>query len=144
MRKFIVLTGVIVLSVAAYLLAKSMGPASEPSSEISNQSGAIAKVQVPETLSSDALIGKTAYQAKCADCHGDNAVGRDGKAPPLVHKIYEPSHHGDEAFQRAAAIGVRGHHWPFGDMPPIEGLTRADVVMIVAYIRELQRFNGIY
>ena len=57
--------------------------------------------------------------------------------------IYEPSHHGDEAFQRAAAVGVRGHHWPFGDMPPVEGVTRGDVTMIIAYIRELQRANGI-
>ena len=29
-------------------------------------------------------------------------------------------------------------------MPPVEGLTRADVTMIVAYIRELQQENGIY
>ncbi|MFT6451992.1 MAG: hypothetical protein ACJA06_001479 [Halocynthiibacter sp.] len=61
----------------------------------------------------------------------------------MVHKIYEPNHHGDEAFQRAAAAGVRSHHWGFGNMPPVEGLTRGDVTMIVAYIRELQRSNGI-
>ena len=72
-----------------------------------------------------------------------NAVGQDGVAPPLVHKIYEPSHHGDESFQRAAAVGVRAHHWSFGDMPAVEGITRGDVTMIVAYIRELQRANGI-
>jgi len=40
-------------------------------------------------------------------------------------------------------MGVRGHHWPFGDMPPVEGVTRGDVTMIIAYIRELQRANGI-
>jgi len=80
---------------------------------------------------------------KCAACHGANAAGQDGVAPPLVHVIYEPSHHGDEAFQRAAELGVRGHHWPFGNMPPVEGVTRADVTMITAYIRELQRANGI-
>ncbi len=64
-------------------------------------------------------------------------------APPLVHKIYEPSHHGDEAFQRAVADGVNGHHWPFDDMPPVKGLTRGDVAMVVIYIRDLQRANGI-
>ena len=64
-------------------------------------------------------------------------------APPLVHKIYEPSHHGDEAFYRAVSNGVRSHHWDFGNMPPIEGLTRADVGTIVAYVRALQSENGI-
>jgi len=40
-------------------------------------------------------------------------------------------------------LGVRAHHWSFGNMPAVEGLTRADVKMIIAYIRELQRANGI-
>ncbi|MBV1864502.1 MAG: cytochrome c, partial [Rhodobacteraceae bacterium] len=74
---------------------------------------------------------------------GDNAGGRDGLAPPLVHKIYEPSHHGDMSFLLAAQNGVRAHHWPFGNMPPVAGVTRGDVVGIVSYIRELQRENGI-
>ena len=63
--------------------------------------------------------------------------------PLLVHKIYEPSHHGDEAFQRAVALGVQAHHWPFGNMAAIEGLTRADVATIISYIRALQVENGI-
>ena len=87
--------------------------------------------------------GKVAFDVKCAACHGANATGLEGLAPPLVHKIYEPSHHGDEAFQRAVQYGVQAHHWRFGDMPPVAGLTRADVQGIVAYVRELQRENGI-
>ena len=71
------------------------------------------------------------------------ATGTEEIAPPLFHKIYEPSHHADESFQRAVSLGVRAHHWPFGNMPAIEGLTRGDVTMIIAYIRELQRANGI-
>lgn len=47
------------------------------------------------------------------------------------------------AFQMAVAQGVRAHHWPFGDMPPQAGLTREDVGNIVAYVRALQRANGI-
>ncbi len=84
------------------------------------------------------------FETKCAACHGVNAVGQNGVAPPLIHKIYEPSHHGDESFQRAVAQGVRGHHWSFGDMPPVDGLTRADVAMIVAYICTVQVANGIH
>ena len=117
-------------------------------SDNSSQSGngattALVDIVVADTLSPNAQIGKTAFESKCAGCHGVNAVGQDGVAPPLVHVIYEPSHHGDESFQRAIAVGVRGHHWPFGDMPPVEGLTRGDAAMIISYVRELQRFNGI-
>ena len=101
------------------------------------------EIILPGSFSSNAQIGKSAYATKCASCHGENAVGQEGVAPPLVHKIYEPSHHGDESFQRAVALGVRAHHWSFGDMPPVEGLARAEVAMIVAYVRELQAANGI-
>ena len=81
------------------------------------------QVVVPETFSDNARIGQVAFEAKCAVCHGANAAGQDGVAPPLVHKIYEPSHHGDAAFLLAAKNGVRAHHWRFGNMPPVEGVT---------------------
>lgn len=100
-------------------------------------------VLLPVTLSQNAQIGKLAFEAKCASCHGANAAGQDGVAPPLVHIIYEPNHHGDESIQRAVAMGVQAHHWSFGGMPAVEGLTRGDVKMIIKYIRELQRENGI-
>lgn len=103
----------------------------------------IVDVEVPDKLGTEATVGRTIYDAKCARCHGQNGAGQDKVAPPLIHRIYEPSHHGDEAFQMAAKAGVRAHHWPFGNMPPVEGLTRGDVAMIVAYIREVQRANGI-
>lgn len=105
--------------------------------------GAIVEVTVPDTLSDDAMIGMRAFEANCAACHGSNAVGTKGKAPPLVHKIYEPNHHSDMAFLMAVQNGVRAHHWPFGNMPPIEGLTKGDVRYIAQYVRELQRANGI-
>ena len=94
-------------------------------------------------LTGNEPLGETAFNAKCAACHGENASGRNGMGPPLVHKIYEPGHHGDQSFLMAAQNGVRAHHWPFGDMPPVEGLTVSDVSNIVAYIRALQRANGI-
>ncbi|SIO30811.1 c-type cytochrome [Vannielia litorea] len=104
---------------------------------------AIVEVAVPAELSPKAAQGKRAFDATCAACHGENASGKMGSGPPLVHKIYEPSHHGDMAFVIAVQQGVRAHHWPFGDMPMQQGLTRADVLSIVAYVRELQRANGI-
>lgn len=105
--------------------------------------GALAPLKVPDSFTDQEQLGKRAYDAVCAACHGANGQGQDGVAPPLVHVIYEPSHHGDRAFLLAAQNGVRGHHWPFGNMPPVEGITQADVMDIVAYIRRLQRENGI-
>jgi mono/diheme cytochrome c family protein len=86
--------------------------------------------------------GEAKFNANCAGCHGQQATGT-AQGPPLVHKIYEPNHHGDFAFQRAAANGVRAHHWQFGDMPKIEGVTPADVEQIIQYVRWLQRQAGI-
>lgn len=103
----------------------------------------IALVRLPSEMSSLAQVGKLAFDAKCSDCHGTNAAGMEGFAPPLVHKIYEPSHHGDMSFQLAVQNGVRAHHWKYGNMPPVEGLTKGDVRGIIAYVRELQRENGI-
>lgn len=107
------------------------------------QGAPIVEVRVPAQLSPDATIGKRAFEAKCAECHGANAAGQNGVAPPLIHRTYEPSHHSDEAFQMAVRTGVRAHHWPFGNMPPVEDLTRADVQYIARYVRAVQRENGI-
>jgi mono/diheme cytochrome c family protein len=102
----------------------------------------LAIVQVPE-LSTAEQAGEIAFNENCASCHGTNAAGQEGVAPPFVHRIYEPNHHGDQSFFLAAQNGVRAHHWPFGDMPPVEGVNRDDVASIVTYVRALQRANGI-
>ncbi|MGB3277648.1 MAG: cytochrome c, partial [Pseudorhodobacter sp.] len=99
--------------------------------------GAMVAVIVPDAFSDQQKLGARAYDVACAACHGANGQGQDGVAPPLVHKIYEPSHHGDMAFLLAAQNGVRAHHWKFGNMPAVEGLTEADVLNIVAYMRAL-------
>jgi mono/diheme cytochrome c family protein len=91
----------------------------------------------------DPKAGETKFNANCAGCHGERGTGTK-QGPPLVHKIYEPNHHGDAAFQRAAAQGVRAHHWNFGDMPKITSVTPADVDDIVKYIRTLQHQAGIF
>lgn len=100
-------------------------------------------VQLPAELSTNAQIGEAGFDDKCASCHGENAAGQQGVAPPLVHKVYEPSHHGDVAFHLAARNGVRAHHWTFGNMPPVEGISDAEIAYITLYVRELQRENGI-
>ena len=86
--------------------------------------------------------GEAKFNAHCAACHGSQAAGTQ-QGPPLVHKIYEPNHHGDAAFLRAAEFGVRAHHWEFGNMPKIEAVSSADVEQITRYVRWLQRQAGI-
>jgi mono/diheme cytochrome c family protein len=142
MKLTIAIAAVLVAGGVSYAMWPSIEINSETQSDESIAAGAFLDVFEPE-LSQNAQIGKLGFEAKCAACHGVNAAGQAGIAPPLVHIIYEPNHHGDDSFQRAAAMGVRGHHWPFGDMPPVEGVTTGDVTMIIAYIRELQRANGI-
>jgi mono/diheme cytochrome c family protein len=105
--------------------------------------GAGAAVIEPATLSPLASAGKVLFEANCASCHGLQAKGTD-HGPPFVNDIYNPGHHPDEAFIFAARNGVRAHHWGFGDMPPIRGVTDADVSAIVRYVRELQEANGIH
>ena len=99
-------------------------------------------VLIPEAYSAREKQGQQLFEEKCAACHGLNASGTDN-GPPLVHIIYEPGHHGDESFILAAERGVRQHHWRFGNMPRQENVSRAQIAVIVSYVRALQRANGI-
>ncbi|MHA7774568.1 c-type cytochrome [Roseibium sp. M-1] len=140
MRKvFLTVSAILSLAVLAVLL---WGLISEKKDEKASAGAALVAVTVPQ-LSGDAQAGAALFAENCAACHGDNAAGREGSGPPLVHKIYEPNHHADGAFFMAAARGVRAHHWSFGDMPPVETVGETDVTKIVAYVRALQRANGI-
>jgi mono/diheme cytochrome c family protein len=99
-------------------------------------------IQIPP-LSAKEQQGAVLYAQNCASCHGENGAGRNGVGPPLVHIIYEPSHHPDGAFYAAVQLGVRAHHWGFGDMPRQSHVTEPEITQIIAYIRALQRANGI-
>lgn len=86
--------------------------------------------------------GRELFAANCAACHGADATGTPS-GPPLVHEVYEPSHHGDASFLRAVQEGVQPHHWEFGPMPAVPGLDTDDVADIIAHVRGLQREAGI-
>lgn len=114
----------------------------QPSDQQITSGAPLAEVIVPE-LTGIASEGEIVFNDNCAACHGKNAAGQDGVAPPLVHIIYEPNHHGDMSFVLAAKQGVRQHHWPFGNMPPVENVTDDEITKVIAYVRTLQRANGI-
>lgn len=86
--------------------------------------------------------GAALFADNCSSCHGEMADGTN-MGPPLVHRLYEPGHHPDISFQSAVKNGVISHHWDFGDMPPVAGLSAAEVTEIIAYVRDLQRAGGI-
>lgn len=141
MTKFLY-AGAAIVSVAAGLYFYQS--ANKPDTVETSSGAPLVSITLPASFSSQAKLGEQAFNAVCAACHGENAVGKEGFGPPLVHKIYEPSHHGDASFHLAVERGVRAHHWSYGNMPAQEGLTRGDVIGIVAYVRELQRANGIH
>ncbi len=100
-------------------------------------------VLAPAELSPTAQAGKIAFDANCAQCHGMNAAGTD-HGPPFIHIVYNPGHHPDKLFFLAAKIGVRHHHWNFGDMPPQPQVSERQLGEIVAYVRAIQEANGIF
>jgi mono/diheme cytochrome c family protein len=98
--------------------------------------------QPSQGLMPNPALGKRIYEKHCASCHGQDLNGSD-KGPPFLHPVYVPSHHGDTSFQAAVRHGSRAHHWKFGDMPPVKGLSADDVAHITAYVRQQQRRVGI-
>ena len=91
----------------------------------------------------DRQQGQRLYRRACQSCHGLDASGSK-QGPPLVHKVYEPGHHADLSFYMAVSKGTRAHHWTFGDMPPIPGISPDEVGHIITYVRDLQRRAGIF
>lgn len=134
MRIIAAATGAALLSLVAYLV---FWPASTP------EPAPMVAVTVPE-LDAEVQAGAQIFDTHCAICHGVNGEGRDGIGPPLVHIIYETSHHADGAFYAAVQLGVRQHHWSFGDMPRQPQVSEPEITQIIAYIRALQRANGIF
>ena len=141
-RKCLLIGACAVAVIAAYSILRPESVDGDTAKAHPLEGNAMVAIQIP-SIEGNAVIGPRIFENACVECHGANAVGNEGAGPPLIHVIYEPSHHADEAFQRAVANGVRSHHWQFGDMQPVAGLTRGDVAMVIAYIREIQRTNGI-
>lgn len=85
--------------------------------------------------------GAEVYAVSCASCHGADLRGTD-KGPSHLSIVYEPNHHTDDSFRSAIANGAPQHHWNFGDMEPVEGLSDDDVEAVIAYVRAEQERQG--
>ena len=113
-------------------------PTAAPTAAGATAGSAVAVAPVPP----EHTDGEAQFNQLCSDCHGQGAMGTD-KGPPLVHRLYVPSHHGNAAFVNAIMNGVQAHHWQFGDMPPVAGVSGEQVRAITLYVRWIQEQNGI-
>ncbi|CAC9585490.1 hypothetical protein BHECKSOX_2191 [Bathymodiolus heckerae thiotrophic gill symbiont] len=86
--------------------------------------------------------GEAVYQSNCVGCHGGSLLGTE-KGPSLLEDVYKSSHHADLSFYYAINDGVRQHHWQFGDMPAIKGLSPEGISDITAYVRHKQKIAKI-
>ena len=96
-------------------------------------------IEIPFSLAK----GQMLYEKNCSTCHGQQLNGTN-QGPPLIHPFYRPSHHGDKSFYRAALQGTKQHHWNFGDMPPVEGMTSKKMDSLVPYVRFYQQKKKLY
>lgn len=85
--------------------------------------------------------GAEVYAQSCASCHGADLRGSD-KGPSHLSVVYEPSHHTDDAFRSAIANGAPEHHWTFGAMDAVEGLSASEVEAVIAFVRAEQERLG--
>lgn len=137
---------IVVAGAGAFLLTGEPGEApvtDQPAAVDEARDVPAVAVVMPAELSPAAEAGQVAFANNCAVCHGENGGGTD-QGPPLIHVIYEPSHHADIAFVLAAGNGTRAHHWRFGDMPPQPHVSEQEIADIVQFVREVQRGNGIF
>ena len=86
--------------------------------------------------------GAALYAQSCASCHGRDLRGTD-QGPSHLSEVYAPDHHPDSSFRAAIVQGTRAHHWDFGDMAPVTGLSDGEIDEIIAYVREQQAAHGL-
>ena len=87
-------------------------------------------------------FGEQLFSNNCSLCHGADLRGTN-TGPSLLHEYYEPNHHSNASFVIAVRRGVRQHHWDFGNMPAVEGLSIEEVHAVICYIREAQLEDGL-
>ncbi len=114
---------------------------SPPAPSTSTPTSAPTPTATPESRFSG-TDGRELYGQACSVCHGQNLEGTNA-GPTFLNRIYAPWHHADISFIFAVERGVRAHHWNFGNMAPVEGLSHEQVLAIIAFIREQQRAAGI-
>ena len=119
------------------------GGDSPPKSETAESKDTEQVMATASDLPDSARAGEKLFNNNCSVCHGMGAVGTT-QGPPLIDRVYHPGHHPDFSIRNAVNKGVKQHHWVFGNMPPVAGVSSDDVEEIICYVREIQRANGLF
>ena len=137
MKKRLVLPMIIAGVVLAVVAVVAFGGNSSPRDPMTGEREFDIPVQDPALVAE----GESLYQARCAACHGSDLRGT-AVGPSQLSVVYQPGHHPDESYLHAVFNGAQAHHWNFGDMATVVGVTEIDMHRIIAFIRENQRIEG--
>jgi mono/diheme cytochrome c family protein len=96
---------------------------------------------VPSASSVSVEQGVVAFAGECAGCHGRLAEGAE-RGPNLIHRDYGPGVRSDAQFRRAVREGMAARRG-YGAMPPSPDVSKRRLDRMIAFVRELQRVNGI-
>ncbi len=124
-------------------MLKTISAAAVAFSLLAPESASAKSAKAAPTVPPELNLGKAIYLKNCAVCHGIDVKGTE-TGPPLIHKVYHPGHHADWAFYLAVKVGVRQHHWKFGNMPPVKGVDQNMTTAIIKFVRHLQKEAGIF
>ena len=99
------------------------------------------------TSSRSVQQGGLAFVEECAGCHGRMGRGTE-RGPNLIHPDYGPRVLSDARIRHAVREGVparqgAGYRGGTIDMPPARNLSERKLDLMVAFLREIQRANGI-
>ena len=94
-------------------------------------------------LSEEAIQGEALFKANCPGVPRRERGGHEAGSAADSRHLQSGSPFGQGFLSGGRRLGVRAHHWPYGDMPPQPQVKEAEVALIIRYIRELQEANGI-
>ena len=87
-------------------------------------------------------LGGIAYAKECTECHGRTARGTV-RGPNLIHPDYGPGKRSDAQFSQALREGKQARRAGYLDMPAVQDRSERNLKQLVAFLREVQRANGI-
>lgn len=137
-----IILGVVgVVAVIAVVLLSIGGEGEAPEAAPVDPHTGLSEFDIPVQDPDMVTAGQEVYEVSCSACHGLDLRGTP-TGPSLLSIIYNPIHHPDDAFLSAALNGVTAHHWAFGDMTPVAGVSEEQLEQVIAYVRDDQRVQG--
>ena len=86
--------------------------------------------------------GRIAFAEEFAGCHGRLARGNE-RGPDLIQPDYGRRVRSDAQFRRAVREGIPVPRAGYGAMPAVKGVSERRLDRMIAFLREVQRVNGI-